>query len=291
VSVAQQKIAYERAEQGVADGIVAPVERDNAKFSYEQSKAALDAQMVQLGFLTIRAPISGVITKRQIQEGMLVSSGMPVFDIVDPKSFILPIAVAERNLPRLHVGQEAVVTIDSTGDREFHARVRRINPGVDPQTGSVKVVLDFDPADYPYLRESAFARYRLVMETHENALVVPKDAVIEENAQHYVMVVRESTADDEAVETNVEHTGWVAARVPVETGLEDSNYTEILSGVDEDTRVITLGQQTVRDGEPVTVGDLEATLQARGALSTDQLLEKARQDRAAEDGGAKAPAQ
>lgn len=290
VNLAQQRIVYERTEKGLSQGIFSRAERDNAQASYEQAKATLEMQRVQLSFLTIRAPISGVVTRRMLQEGMLVSTGMPVFNIVDPNSFILPINVAERYIPRLRVGQEARVRIDSVGERPFQARVRRINPGVDPQTGTVKVVLEFDSADHPYLRESVFARYSLVMETHENALVVPKDAIVEENAQRHVMVVREKEPTDS--DSGAADTDLVAARIPVETGLEDALYTEILSGIGEDDLVITLGQQTVKDGEPIRAGNLEETLESRGALPAGALLDQAREDRrqidAADSGGSRA---
>ncbi len=299
VGMSQQKISYERAEAGMRQGIISPAERDNAKSAYEQSKASLEMQEVQLTYLTIRAPIAGVITHRKLQAGMLVSTGMPVFSIVDPASFILPIFVTERSLPRLKLGQEARVTIDSSGDREFIAKVRRINPGVDAQTGSVKVVLDFDPKDHPYLRESAFARYSLVMDTHQGALVVPKDAIVEENARRYVMVAQRGAeaAEAQAAQVAVEDTAaspatntpqWVAARVEVETGLEDSNYTEVLSGISDDTLVITLGQQTVNEGDWLEVGNLEATLKTRGEISADAALDEVEKEKAAQEAKAAA---
>lgn len=286
VSLSQQKTTYTRAEGGYKQGIISAAERDNARFSFEQAQATLEMQKVQLTYLTIRAPISGVVTKRALQAGMLVSTGMPVFRIVDPSSFILPIHVTERSLPRLRVGQEARVTIDSSGDREFKAHVRRINPGVDAQTGSIKVILDFNPADHAYLRESAFARYSLVLDTHENVLVVPKDAVVEENARRYVMVAQTQAPGGGAVSPGEGSTPsvpkWIAARVEVETGLEDSNYTEILQGIDDKTLVITLGQQTVKEGDEIEIGKVDATLKSRGAQSADEALEQVKEEKASE---------
>lgn len=289
VNVAQQKIAYERAEGGLREGIVSPAERDNAKFSYEQAKASLDVQEVQLTHLTIRAPINGVITQRSLQQGMLVSSGTPAFTIVDPASYVLPINVNERYLPRLRVGQEAFVTIDSAGDREFKATVRRINPGVDLQSSAIKVILDFEAKDHKYLREAAFARYRLVMDTRKDTLAVPKDAIIEDNTRRYVMLVKpapseavsDGTAEDGATPTEAERaedTGdrWVATRVEVEVGLSDSDYTEIISGISPDDSVITLGQQTVNDGDAVEISTIEEALAGKESLDADTALETAK---------------
>lgn len=300
VNVAQQKIAYERAEGGLREGIVSPAERDNAKFSYEQAKASLDVQEVQLTHLTIRAPIDGVITQRSLQQGMLVSSGTPAFTIVDPASYVLPINVNERYLPRLRVGQEAYVTIDSAGDREFKATVRRINPGVDLQSSAIKVILDFDAKDHKYLREAAFARYRLVMDTRKDTLAVPKDAIIEDNTRRYVMVVKPAPAETVSDTTGEDSTAptasdtaedggdrWVATRVEVEVGLSDSDYTEIVSGIAPDDQVITLGQQTVNDGDAVEISTIEEALAEKASLDADTALEtaKKRSETESENGG------
>ena len=302
VNVAQQKMTYERAEGMLKDGIGSQADRDNAKFAYEQAKASLDMQEVQLSFLTIRAPISGVVTKRMVQEGTLVSTGTPVFTVVDPSTYVLPINVNERNLPRLRVGQKAYVTVDSAGDREFVAKVRRINPGVDLQSSAVKVILEFAREDHKYLREQAFARYQLIMDTHEDALAVPKDAIIEDNTRRYVMLVeradepepqeaidgteQEETTAEESTDAEGETADtpapdkkapeWVATRAEVEVGLEDADYTEILSGIDPDALVITLGQQTVNDGDPVEVSTIEGAMEAKAALSADEALEAAK---------------
>ncbi|HPU98423.1 MAG TPA: efflux RND transporter periplasmic adaptor subunit, partial [Candidatus Hydrogenedentes bacterium] len=79
IALQQHKTHFEIAEKSVAEGIGAPVERDNARFAYEQAKAALEAQEIQLSHQTVTAPISGIITKRLVQEGMLVSVGVPLF--------------------------------------------------------------------------------------------------------------------------------------------------------------------------------------------------------------------
>ena len=76
---------------------------------------------------------------------------------------------------------------------------------------------------------------------------------------------------------------WVAARVEVETGLEDSNYTEVLSGISDDTFVITLGQQTVNEGDYLEIGNLEETLKTRGKISADKALEEVQKEKAAQE--------
>jgi membrane fusion protein (multidrug efflux system) len=165
------------------------------------------------------------------------------------------------------------VTIDAHPDHELIATVKRINPSVDPLSGTVKVTLAFGEEAQPFLREAAFARVRLVMETHENALVIPKDTMIEENGRHYVMVVRQDPAVAGNSETNPR---LIAERVEVKTGLEDSNFVEVVSGIDESTLVVTLGQHTLKPGTAVKITNAADEVMSKVNLSAEEALARAR---------------
>ena len=287
IALQQHKTHYEIAEKSVAEGIGAPVERDNARFAYEQAKAALEAQELQLSHQTVTAPISGIITRRVVQEGMMVTMGMPLFSIVDPMSYALPIQIPEKELPRISEGQLAYVRIDAAQGQEFKARVRRINPSVDPATGTVKVMLDFDAADKEKLRDAAFARVRLVLDTRPQVLAVPKDAVLEDNARNYVMTAE--PADDSANTApegqggDQNRTVYIARKVEVETGLDDGDYVEITNGLDENTRVIVMGQHTLKPDSLVTITSADKEIANRQDIPLDEALARARKKQKEEE--------
>jgi len=310
VQVRQTKTAFDIAERSLAEGIGAKAERDNAQFAHEQALAALNTQKVQLSKMTVRSPISGVVTKRNVQGGQLVSAAMSLFTIVDPSTYMLVINPPEKELARLKVGQVARVTIDALGNEEFDAMVRRVNPGVDSATGTLKVTLDFDSATRQRLRESAFARVRLVLETHEQALLIPKEALVEENARKYLFVIAKDDPDkkdagakvaaDQATEDPAPlpeeapaqaqpkpeeapaKPTFLAQRVEVQTGLEDSKNIEILSGPDDGTLVVTLGQHTLKPGSKVTITNATDELLSKAALSAEEALKAAQEKRAGE---------
>ena len=298
VQVRQTKTSYDIAEKSLKEGIGSKAERDNAKFAHEQAVAALEAQKVQLEKQTVKAPIAGIVTMRAVQVGQFVATGTPLFAIVDPASFMLTINPPERELSRLREGQVAKVTIDALGDEEFAATVRRVNPNVDPMSGTVKVTLDFDEETRSRLREAAFARVGLVMETHENALLLSKDALVEENARKYVFVVVEREAEAQAPEEAEAEAGQekteeadaatdegdeedaapilVANRIEVETGLEDSDFVEVVSGIDDESLIVVLGQHTLKSGSRVRVTNAAAEIQAKSGLSAEEALEAAK---------------
>jgi RND family efflux transporter MFP subunit len=314
VHVRQTKTALDISERSLAEGIGAKAERDNAQFAHEQAVAALNMQKVQFEKMTIRAPISGIVTKRNVQEGQLVSAGAAVFQIVDPDSFMLTINVPEKDLARLREGQVAKVTVDALGDAEFDATVRRVNPAVDATSGTVKVTLDFAPDVRAKLRESAFARVRLVLDTHQNALLVAKDTLVEENARKYVFVIKQrpqesppaepegqpsdASSDQEAQppasEAAPADSGQLAEpdkpvfkaeRVEVQIGLEDSKHVEVLSGLDDQALVVTLGQQTLKTGSLVTITNASDQILAQAGLSAEEALKVAREKRARQQAG------
>lgn len=329
VQVRKQQSDYLRSKKMFEEGLLSKAEYDNARFAYEQGLAGLKMQREQFDNLTIRSPLDGVVTNRNVNVGQLVTSGVPVFSVVDPNSYILTINPPEKELYRLKVGQVAEVTIDAAEGRTFEAKVRRINPAVDPASGTVKVTLDVDKEARNVLREAAFARVRLVMETHDNALLVPKDAVIEENARKYLFLVEEQSGADEAKSTdetkltdeastaeasddpsaaseaaaseaaapeaaapeaessrNDEGTKTIAKRIEVQTGLENSDFVEILSGIDDNSLVITLGQQTLKPGSEIKVTTAEAELAAKKDMPIEEALQKAEEERESSKGKA-----
>lgn len=297
VQVQQTRADYERAKEMLADDLISQAEYDNAYFSHQNAVATLETQRLTLDNLIIDAPISGIITARHIQKGMLVSSGTPAFEIVDPTSYVLSVELPEQDLPNLHEGQQAKVAIDALPGEEFEARIQRINPTVDPATGTVKVQLGMDDVVLSRLREGAFARVRLIMDTSDHALLVPKDAVIEENARDYVFVVRDEMPEEDEEEADrnadaaadaedgddaaeegdgVVESRTVARRVEVVVGIEDSNYAEIVSGLSDDDWVVTLGQKNLKPGTEVVLTTAAEEVDSLADLSEEEALERAK---------------
>jgi len=293
IQVSQYETDYERARRGYEAGVTPRMEYENAKFAYEQGKANLESQRIQLEQLTVEAPLSGIVTDVVARGGMMMSSGTPVCTIVDPDTYQLVIHPPEREMRRLHEGQTASVRLDAAPDRVFTATVDRINPSVDPASGTVRTRLLFEDASADELLESAFARVQLVMTTREDAFLVPRDAILEEAGQEYVYVVASHDAfsqdeldSEEPTATFIEEFGerLVAQRTDVETGLQDSYYTEVVEGLDEDSQVVTMGHHNLRHGADVRVMDPEEEaeeLESGIRIPADEALERAREMRAA----------
>ena len=313
VQARQNENSYKLAKRQHDQGLGAKMDMDDAKFIFDQSLATLESQKIQLENLTIKAPIDGVITSRAIQPGMLVSSGVIVYSMMDPNSYILAINPPEKELSRLKIGQKAKVTVDAIPGRTFKASIRRINPSVDPLTGTIKVVLDFEDMDRSLLRESAFTRVKLVMATMKNVILIPKESIVEDNGQQYVYaleareakevtddaeeekvekkesdpavkieVVEAAEEDTEAVPEVVEAV-WTAKRVKISTGLEDNEMVQVFMGLKDDMQIVVNGQHSLKDGAGVKITSMESEIDDTASLTADEALAKAKEKR--EQGG------
>ncbi len=282
IAVQQQKTAYEIAKRSYEEGIGASAERDNMKFAYEQALANLDVAELKLRNQTVHAPMGGIITHRLAQAGMVVSPGMPLFSIVDPDSYMLPVSVPEKELARLKIGQEAEAGIDAFPDRIFKTQVSRISPSIDPLSGTVRVLLDFAAEDKPLLRDAAFARVKLVMEVRPDVLLLPRDAILEEEGRKYVFVldkVDESTIDKERFTGLQDRPLYKARRVEVKTGLEQSDIIEITEGITANILVVTMGQHTLKQDAYATITNLEEEMSFRSGMSPEEALAAAEKNR------------
>jgi len=267
---------YNRSREMFEEGLGPKVDYENARYAYEQQEASLNQLKVQLDNLSVRAPLTGIVTKKMVQEGQIVSSGSPIFEIVDPKSYIININAPEKDyLSRIKVGQKATVKLDSL-DEEISAKVRKISPAVDEKTGTVKVMLDFEKSALDKLRDKAFAKVLLVLSTREDTLLLPKDVVMEENARKYVYVIERTPEAVEGAASSAPPGALVANRIEIKTGLADSQHVEVVEGLTDNSLVVTVGQQTLKSGSEVKLTTTQDELLAKAGLSAEEALNAAK---------------
>ena len=235
VALAQARSALDRTEALHGQQLVSQEEFESAGNQLESAEVALREAQLTLEYTDVRAPIDGIVMLRQVEQGDLVRANEVLFSVADVDPLQARIQVPEKRMSQIHPGQPARVMIDALPGRVFPASVRMINPGVDPASGTVKVTLDIPPA--AGVRPGMFATVRIITEVHEQALIIPKKALVLETDQDDVFAVREGQA----------------RRLRVELGYADGDRIEVLSGLDGDDRVITVGQEGLKDGAVVRV--------------------------------------
>jgi membrane fusion protein (multidrug efflux system) len=243
----EAKLNFDRARATLEQQLISQETFDAAQARLEAAEAQLESAALSLGYTKIRAPFDGLIAVRYVKLAQHVSPGTALFRISDFTPLLCPIQVPEKELARLKRGQRAALRVEAFPGQEFTARVLRISPTVDPSTGTIKVTLDVDGRDK--LRPGMFASVFLETDVHENALIIPKVALVLDSIGDVVFIMDKD----------------VAARREVVLGFRTGDTVEVIKGLKEGEPVITLGQDGLADGTPVRLlADSAATSRQNG---------------------------
>ena len=209
---------------------------DAVKYDLAVLKATNDQAKLNLDRTTIRSPIDGVVAKRLIKVGNTLTPNQAVYVVTDFDPLLAVLYVPENALARLKPGQPATLDADALPGKSFTGKVARLSPVVDPQTGTFKVTVEVRPTGHQ-LAPGMFSRVSVTYDVHKDALTVPRAAIVTEDGESAVYVVKSG----------------VAHRVPVSLGYADGDKVEITRGVAAGDMVVTLGQNSLKDGTKVAV--------------------------------------
>ena len=268
------------ADQSIHKQLISKREFDQANFDMQTQKAAVQTAKLQLAYTRITAPVSGVVAEREVKIGNLVQVNQNLFKIVNMDPLQAVLNVPERQLGILKSGQSVQLEADALPGKKFTGNILRIAPVVDPASGTFRVTCEFRDKTGT-LKPGMFGRIDIVYDHHDEALTIPRSALIEEDGETAVFVVEtapppkvdeKKDADKGKKDTGKDGAskdtkaialapGLVAHRKLVKIGYSDGDKVEIRSGLDAGARVITVGRNAVRDGTAVQV--LENTMVAK----------------------------
>ncbi len=263
--------AFDKSEKGIAKNLIPRADYDRDKFDLETQRAVVEGAKIDLSYTRILAPISGVIAKRSVKVGNLVTINQPLFQIVDMEPLQAVLNVPERDLGTLKPGQPVHLRVDALPDQTFEGTVARIAPVVDATSGTFRATCEFRDTTRT-LKPGMFGRIDVVYDQRHDALVVPRSALVEEDGESAVFVIepappkkvddkdkdkdkRAKSKSGEAVaaEKKPDVPLFVAKRRVVKTGYAENDRVEVRDGLKDGERVITIGRNAVRDGTEVTV--------------------------------------
>ncbi len=209
-----------------------------ARSALEQARANVSYIQAQIGYTYIRAPMSGTATAVEADPGEGASSADPVVTITDNASVFVRGSLPETKLQNAAVGDTVDVIVDALGKREFTGEITEIIPSADPDTRTFDIKVRLDNSD-GRLHQGMYARIVLATESVINAILVPRDAVLEQQGKEVIYVVRNNRAE----------------RLEVETGLYDEQSIVVENGLQAGTQVVTAGQTLLRPGEKVKIAE------------------------------------
>jgi membrane fusion protein (multidrug efflux system) len=228
---------FKRIEHMHENDLISVEEYETAGYELRQAELEWEKAKLLLDYTRIEAPISGVVSERLINAGDRITANTKVFSMVNLDSLIAVVHVPEREIGRVVLGQDVEIASDFVPERELGGWVKRISPVVDPNSGTFKVTVGIRGDGIP-LKPGMFVNVHIITATHENAVLVPRDAVVYDGGREYIFLAAEDST---------------AKRIELDRGFSNNRIVEVLSGVAKDDRVIVVGQSGIKDGARITI--------------------------------------
>jgi membrane fusion protein (multidrug efflux system) len=238
------KATEARERELAAKNLVSRQDLDNAVAALRTAKANYESARIQLEYSKITAPFHGWVTKRYLDPGSVVTnnpivgnSNSTIFNIMDIDSLKIDINVPDREIPLLSKVRSAIVRVDAMPGRQWKAFISHSAQSLNTATRTMVVEIVVPNSDEA-LKPGVFANVELILGEHLNALTIPTQSVLRDTAGNtYVLTVQDT----------------VARKKPIQIGIADSGWTEVLSGLDGSEQVIVTGQNFAHSNGKVTV--------------------------------------
>lgn len=216
---------------------VAQTAHTAAEARVAQARAQLTQMREQLAYTAVAAPMTGVISENNVNEGDVVAPGTPLFTVIDPSSMRLAASVRSEDLPTLRVGTRVDFGIRGFPGQTFTGFIEQVAPAVDPNTRQITTLVGL-PNPGGKLLAGLFAEGRIGARAKE-ALVVPLTAVDQTETAPAVLRVEDGKV----------------ARVAVTLGLRDpqTERVEIQGPVNEGDLLLTGAAMELAPGTPVKI--------------------------------------
>lgn len=159
------------------EGAAASNEQALARIS--QAEANVEEQRETLRRTVVRAPVSGFVGERNVEVGMRIDPGRPLFMVGDLSEVRVDVAVTDRMIERIEAGQTALVTIEGTDEVTFEAKVSRLSPFLRAGTFSAAAEIDLSNPE-GRLRPGMFVAVDILYGESQQATVVPEAALYED---------------------------------------------------------------------------------------------------------------
>src|SRR5688572_16184804 len=245
---------FKRAQELHEKKFISAQALDDAREGLNQSAARQAEVKARLEKSTVVAPFEGVAGLRQVSPGAYVKAGQDVARLEGIGTLKLDFRLPELYLGRIRAKQDVVVRVDAYAEETFRGDIYAIEPAVEESSRTVMLRARV-PNPGARLKPGMFARVALVLETRDNALIIPEQALVPQGKDRFVYRL----ADGKAVMEKIE------------VGLRRPGEVEVRKGLSAGQAIIVDGQLRLRDGAPVTVltdkresgtGNRESTVQS-----------------------------
>ncbi|HEX2364854.1 MAG TPA: efflux RND transporter periplasmic adaptor subunit [Bradyrhizobium sp.] len=229
ISSQQAQRDLDRAEKDRTKSDAAQKEYEQRWTQAEEYKSRIAAQQVRIDQLVLRAPLDGMVLRRDGEVGEIVGPTDVLFWVGQPLPMQVVAEVNEEEINRIAVGQKAFLRSEAFPGQALRASVSQITPKGDPTRKTFRVYLLL-PNDTP-LRIGMSVEANIIFREKPSAIVVPAEAVAGDSVQ----IVNNGRLE----------------RLPVKVGIRGSRNVEVIGGVSRGMAVLSPARPDLADGTRV----------------------------------------
>jgi len=221
--IEQTKAAYDIARKNYEQQSILAV----ATNQLDQTRMAYSAALSQLEEMEYYSPINGYISQVNINENQPVLSTQPALIITNIEKLKASIHVSKSLYEYLEEGQNVLVNIDNT---KTSGKIRTLSPIPDLASNLYLVEIEvLNNENKSWV--GTFSNILIELDKKDEVTVIPKSAILEDNEGKYVFVEKDSRV----------------YRRQIDVGIDDGGQVEVVSGLNIGEKIVTKGQQFVKD--------------------------------------------
>lgn len=232
--LARASKAYKRNIDLHQRGLISASMFEGLEYDLAALEASYKLKQLNFDYSNLRAPISGVVSAREIKPGQNINVGDVAFRITETSELLAYLQIPQSQLSKFQTGHTATVRVASMPGDDFQASIIRISPTIDIRNGTFRATALIDNKNGD-LAPGMLGRFTIAYEKHANALTIPSAAVLDDDEQASVYVVND---------------GAVIRRI-VQIGIEANGRIEILDGLSENEQIVVVGHGGLHDGSKV----------------------------------------
>jgi RND family efflux transporter MFP subunit len=212
---------------------------NNAEAQYLSALAALSAAKKSFEDTRIKSPISGIVSRKNIEFGTMVAMGTTVYRVVDLSVLKIRVSIPQEMINRVKINDKAIVKISALEGRSFDGIVKRISPQADESTGGFMVEIHVVNKDN-VIKAGMTAKIDLILSKNENTLAIPEYALVNKNDENYVYRIN----------------GDFAELTKIDIGESYGENIVVKNGLKINDKIVTVGMKNLGTKTKVTIEQL-----------------------------------
>jgi RND family efflux transporter MFP subunit len=185
------------------------IEASEAQVVSQEEKVAaayanVESASAQIDKTIITAPFDGIISKQDVFEGEVAQSNIAIITLSSRDSFKVEAFASEIDVRNIHVGDSAQISLDDGSGRFFDAEINSMDPAEDliDNVSNYKVTLNFRE-NISDLRSGVGASVSIAAEKKNDVLLIPQDAVFEEEGKKFVYISKNGLREKKEIQTGI----------------------------------------------------------------------------------------